>query len=70
MCLALVPLEIQEGQDGGPGRYLGFLKSYKRITSNVYWVVMKKDFHCYVKNCSICQQNKYVALSPGGRYNH
>lgn len=29
-------------------------------------VGMKKDINQYVKNCSICQQNKYEALSPHG----
>lgn len=27
---------------------------------------MKKDIHRYVKNCAVCQQNKYEALSVGG----
>lgn len=62
----LIPLVLSEGHDGSVGGHSGFLKTYKRINSNVYWVGMKKDIHQYVKNCSICQQNKYEALSPGG----
>ena len=27
---------------------------------------MKKDIHKYVSDCSVCQQNKYMALAPGG----
>lgn len=50
----------------GGGGDAGFLKTYKRIASNVYWAGMKKDIHSYVNQCAICQQHKYQALSPGG----
>ena len=27
---------------------------------------MKRDIHWYVSNCVVCQQNKVLALKPGG----
>jgi len=37
----LIPLMIKEGHDGLVGGHSGFLKTYKRIAANVYWVGMK-----------------------------
>ena len=48
------------------GGHSGFLKTYKRIAANVYWPGMKRDIHRYVSNCVVCQQNKVLALKPGG----
>ncbi|XP_022848903.1 uncharacterized protein LOC111371244 [Olea europaea var. sylvestris] len=48
------------------GGHLGFLKTYKRIAREVYWTGMKKDVQDFVARCPVCQQNKYIALSPGG----
>jgi len=70
LCLpkgsTLIPILLQEGHNGSLGGHLGFLKTYKRIAANVYWVGMKRDIHRYVNQCAICQQHKYQALSPGG----
>lgn len=39
------------------------LKSYKRFAEEIFWEGMKVDIYKYVASCSICQQNKYLALS-------
>ncbi|XP_052170272.1 probable mediator of RNA polymerase II transcription subunit 19b [Diospyros lotus] len=63
---SLISLLLHEGHDGNVGRHSGFLKTYKRIVANVYWPGMKRDIHRYVSNCVVCQQNKVLALKPGG----
>ena len=56
---------LKEGHDGQIGGHSWFLESYKRISTNVYWTGMKRDIQQYVRHCPVCQQNKYVAMSPG-----
>jgi len=68
--LFLIPLILHEGHDGSLGRHSGFLKTYKRVAASVYWQGMKKDIHEYMSSCSVCQQNKYSALKPGGLLQH
>ena len=41
----LIPLLMKEGHDGQIGGHSGFLRTYKRLAANVYWVGMKKDIH-------------------------
>ncbi|TYK14310.1 ty3-gypsy retrotransposon protein [Cucumis melo var. makuwa] len=48
------------------GRHSGFLRTYKRITGELYWNGMKKDIKKYCKECLICQRNKTLALSLAG----
>ncbi|KAA0067036.1 transposon Tf2-1 polyprotein isoform X1 [Cucumis melo var. makuwa] len=46
------------------GRHSGFLRTYKRVTSELYWKGMMKDIKKYCDECVICQRNKSSALSP------
>ena len=48
------------------GGHSGYLCTYKRISSNLYWVEIKADVMKYVAKCSVCQKNKYLATSPTG----
>lgn len=61
-----VDLMLQECHDTKIGGHSGFLKTYKRVSREVYWSGMKRRVRDYVAKCAVCQQNKYVALSPGG----
>ncbi|TYK02431.1 transposon Tf2-1 polyprotein isoform X1 [Cucumis melo var. makuwa] len=47
-------------------RHSGYLRTYKRLTGEVYWEGMKKDVKKYCEECSICQRNKTLALSLVG----
>ncbi|KAA0051120.1 transposon Tf2-1 polyprotein isoform X1 [Cucumis melo var. makuwa] len=44
---------------------VGDLKTYKRMTSELYWKEMK-DIKKYCDECVICQRNKSSTLSPAG----
>ena len=48
------------------GGHSGFLRTYKRIASNLFWVGMKADIMKFVVECHVCQQNKYQSTSPAG----
>lgn len=61
-----VTFMLQECHDTKIGRHLGFLKTYKRVTKEVFWHGMKKRVKVYMAECRVCQHNKYVMLSPGG----
>lgn len=61
-----VAVMLAECHDTRVGGHSGFLKTYKRIASEVCWRGMKKDVRDYVARCAICQQNKYEALFPKG----
>nr|GEV19834.1 peroxidase 64 [Tanacetum cinerariifolium] len=58
-------LNLHEGNDflGGHG---GYLKTLKRLTENFFWLQMKRDVKTHVRNCLVCQQNKYQTLAPAG----
>lgn len=60
----VVPIELQEGHDTKIGGHSGFLKTYKRVIQDAYCPSMK-DIMDYVSR-SVCQQNRYLALSPSG----
>ncbi|KAL8120175.1 hypothetical protein AgCh_017351 [Apium graveolens] len=57
---------IQEFHSTPTGGHSGFLRTYKRISSNLFWNGMKADIMKYVAECTICQQHKYQATSPAG----
>lgn len=57
---------MREFHDSPFGGHSGFLRTYKRLSSLVYWKGMKKDIQEYVAGCDVCQRNKYATLSPAG----
>lgn len=48
------------------GGHEGVLKTFKRMSREVYWKGMKKDITKFIKECQVCQTNKYSTLSPAG----
>lgn len=48
------------------GGHSGFLRTYKRITSELFWQGMKVDVKHFVEACCISQRNKASTVSPAG----
>ena len=48
------------------GGHEGVLKTFKRMSREVYWPGMRSDINEFIKACEICQRNKYSTLSPVG----
>lgn len=63
---SLLPAILHLYHDSVLGGHSGFLRTYKRLTSDLYWVGMKADIKKYVEECLICQSNKSMAISPIG----
>lgn len=55
--------EVHNTPVGGHG---GFLKTFKRLSSQYVWPKMKHEVIFFVQQCLICQQQKYQTLSPAG----
>jgi hypothetical protein len=62
----MIPTLLQEFHATPQGGHSGFYRTYRRIAANVYWVGMKNTVQEFVKNCDVCQRQKYLASSPGG----
>ncbi|KAE9602910.1 putative nucleotidyltransferase, Ribonuclease H [Lupinus albus] len=62
----LIPNVLAEFHSSPAGGHSGFLRTYRRIAGNLYWVGMKKMVQDFVKKCDICQRQKYIATSPAG----
>lgn len=45
---------------------MGALRTYKRISANVYLPRIARDVQRFVAKCGICQQNKVESTSPAG----
>lgn len=61
-----IPKLIAEFHNTPMGGHSGYLRTYKRIASVLFWEGMKKQVQEFVAKCTICQQNKYEARSPAG----
>jgi len=44
----------------------GYERTIKRARKDFYWKGMKKDVKNFIRECSVCQQNKYDTSSPAG----
>lgn len=62
----LIPTLLQEFHSTPQGGHSGFYKTYRRMAANIYWVGMKNTIQEFVRQCDICQRQKYMASSPGG----
>lgn len=63
---SLIPSVLHTFHDSVLGGHSSFLRTYKRLTGELYWEGMKGDVKKYVAECLICQQNKTLAGSPAG----
>ena len=61
---SLIPSLLYDYHNSIVGGHSRFLRTYRRLASDVYWVGMKNDIKQFVAECSVCQQNKYQAMSP------
>jgi hypothetical protein len=61
-----IPWILHEFHDTSAGGHSGYLRTYKKIASVVFWEGMRKSIKDYVDACEVCQRNKYQTLSPGG----
>lgn len=62
----VIPLLFEEFHGSPIGGHAGEDRSYQRITSEVFWVGMKKDIIDMVKKCEVCKRNKILSGSPAG----
>ncbi|TYK10349.1 Retrotransposable element Tf2 [Cucumis melo var. makuwa] len=63
---SLIPAVLNTFHDSVVGGHSGFLRTYKRLTSELYWEGMKSDVKRHCEECLTCQRNKTLALSPAG----
>ncbi|MCH79343.1 hypothetical protein A2U01_0000091, partial [Trifolium medium] len=61
-----IPLLLTEFHSTPMGGHSGFLRTYRRIAANIYWIGMQKCVRDFVRACDICQRQKYAATTPGG----
>ena len=63
---SLIPTIMHTYHDSVLGGHSGFLRTYKRLTGELFWVGMKAEVKKYCEECITCQRNKTLALSPAG----
>ena len=61
-----IPNLLEQFHTSATGGHEGALKTFKRLTSEVYWPGMRQDVVKYIKSCQIFHENKYSTLSPAG----
>ncbi|KAL4017961.1 hypothetical protein IC575_021543 [Cucumis melo] len=62
----LIPAMLSTYHDSVVGGHSRFLRTYKRLASELYWPGMKTDVKKHCEECVVCQRNKTLALSPTG----
>ena len=63
---SLTPNLLHTFHDSILGGHSGFLRTYKRMSGELYWKEMKVDVKKYVEHCEVCQRNKFEATKPAG----
>ncbi|TYK02775.1 Transposon Ty3-I Gag-Pol polyprotein [Cucumis melo var. makuwa] len=63
---SLIPTILDTYHNSVVGGHSGFLRTYKRVSSDLDWEGMKADIKKHCEECLICQRNKSLALSPAG----
>lgn len=64
----IIPLLLQEFHNNPMGGHNGVLKTYEQLAREVNWKWMKALMLTYVLDCTVCQQAKYLTLSPVGLF--
>lgn len=63
---SMIPQLLKECHETPMGGHSGFLRTYKRVAENLYWIGMQKTVRDYVRACDVCQRQKYATTTPGG----
>ncbi|KAL0560863.1 hypothetical protein IC582_001277 [Cucumis melo] len=63
---SLIPSLLHTFHDSIFGGHSGFLRTYERMSGELFWKGMKADIKKYVEQCGICQRNKSEATKPAG----
>lgn len=63
---SLIPTLLQIFLDSDKGGHSGFLRTYKRLTEELFWKGMKNEVKKYVEQCKVCQTNKIESVAPTG----
>ena len=63
---SLIPRVLHTFHDSILGGHSGFLRTYKRMSGELFWKGMKAEVKRYVEECDICQRNKFKATKPAG----
>lgn len=61
---SMVGILLKEFHDSPAARHGGYLRTFKRISTEFFWEGMRHDIKKFVAECPICQQNKYDTISP------
>lgn len=57
---------IREFHASPTGGHAGILRTLQRVRANVFWKGMRRDVQQFVRECDICQRQKYETTSPAG----
>ncbi|MCI09521.1 RNA-directed DNA polymerase (Reverse transcriptase), partial [Trifolium medium] len=60
-----IPMLLEEYHCTLAGGHSGFLRTYRRLAENLYWVGMQRSVRDFVRACDTCQRQKYSATIPG-----
>lgn len=61
---SLIPTLLHQFHSSAMGGHEGALKTFKRLSQEVFWKGMRKDVVTFIKQCQECQENKYATTSP------
>lgn len=62
---ACIPMILQELHSTPVGGHSGFLRTYRRVAGNLYWIGMKKFVQEFVRNCYVCQRQIFRFFTSG-----
>ncbi|KAI5426518.1 hypothetical protein KIW84_032089 [Lathyrus oleraceus] len=54
-----IPLLLEEFHCIPTGGHSGFLRTYRKLADNLYWLGMQKSVREFVRACDICQRQKH-----------
>lgn len=63
---SIIPSLLEQFYSSMIGDHEGVFKTYKQMSKELFWPGMKSVITEFVRQCTICQQNKYSTLSHVG----